>query len=40
MIKNMEKEKFNLVIILFMKANFSMEKNKEKEKNIIKKKNN
>ena len=34
MIKNMEKEKYT-VIILFMKANFSMEKNKEKEKNII-----
>ena len=39
MIKNMEKEKYT-VMILFMKANCSMEKNKEKEKNIIKKKNN
>ena len=39
MIKNMEKEKYS-VMILFMKVNFSMEKNKEKEKNIIKKKNN
>ena len=35
MIKSMEREKYT-IMILFMKANFSMGKNKEKEKNIIK----